>query len=303
MVLGDENTTLDEPKSNVKASEDTNTPAAGETSHEKEMAPKKSRPVVQTMAGTGTGILLGSAGAIVATAFTSPEDEKEEVVDGNGGNHEVTPDWSDGGVEVPSAVNDEMSFSEAFAAARAEVGPGGAFEWRGNVYSTYTAEEWENMSEEEKDDYFEHFSWGASSSSENDSASVSESQTMNEQVDVSETETIDSDTVEVDVIDSTPEVEILGVAEDQETGFVYGGMIVGDQEVVLVDLDPGSGESDEFDVILVDINNDGEITEDEILDVSDEHFDVDAFEASSVGDSSLYAMEDGSVDYASEYEA
>lgn len=111
------------------------------------------------------------------------------------------------------------------------------------------------------------------------------------------------DAVEVDVIDSTPEVEILGVAEDQETGFVYGGMIVGDQEVVLVDLDPGSGESDEFDVMLVDINNDGEITEDEILDVSDEHFDVDVFEASSVGDSSLYAMEDGSVDYASEYEA
>lgn len=288
MVLGDEKTTLEEPKSNVKASEETNTPATGETSHEKEMAPKKSRPVVQTMAGTGMGILLGSAGTIVATAFTSPEDEKEEVVDGNGGNQEVTPDWSDGGVEVPSAVNDEMSFSEAFAAARTEVGPGGAFEWRGNVYSTYTAEEWENMSEEEKDDYFEHFSWGASSSSENGSASVSESQTMNEQV---------------DVIDSTPEVEILGVAEDQETGFVYGGMIVGDQEVVLVDLDPGSGESDEFDVMLVDINNDGEITEDEILDVSDEHFDVDAFEASSVGDSSLYAMEDGSVDYASEYEA
>ena len=302
MVLGDEKTTLEEPKSNVNASEETNTPATGDSSRKEEVAPKKSRPVVQAMAGTGAGILLGSVGTIVATAFTSPEKEGD-IVNGGGDKQDETPDWSDGEVEVPSAVNDAMTFSEAFAAARAEVGPGGAFEWRGNVYSTYTAEEWENMSEEEKDDYFEHFSWGASSSSENGSASVSESQTMNEQVDVSETEIIDSDAVEIDVIDSTPEVEILGVAEDQETGFVYGGMIVGDQEVVLVDLDPGSGESDEFDVMLVDINNDGEITEDEILDVSDEHFDVDAFEASSVGDSSLYAMEDGSVDYASEYEA
>lgn len=37
---------------------------------------------------------------------------------------------------------DEMSFGDAFAAARENLGPGETFEWHGNVYSTYTAEEW-----------------------------------------------------------------------------------------------------------------------------------------------------------------
>jgi hypothetical protein len=41
-----------------------------------------------------------------------------------------------------------MSFSEAFAAARHEVGAGGVFEWHGNVYGTYYANEWQGFSDE-----------------------------------------------------------------------------------------------------------------------------------------------------------
>lgn len=47
-------------------------------------------------------------------------------------------------------VNDDMSFGEAFAAARAEVGPGGFFVWKGAAYNTYHAEEWAAMSPEDK---------------------------------------------------------------------------------------------------------------------------------------------------------
>lgn len=50
-----------------------------------------------------------------------------------------------------ATVSDDMSFSEAFAAAREETGPGGVFAWRGNVYGTYMADEWETMSDDEKD--------------------------------------------------------------------------------------------------------------------------------------------------------
>lgn len=50
-------------------------------------------------------------------------------------------EWADDNISVATGVNDEMSFNEAFAAARSEVGAGGAFEWRGNVYGTYYAEE------------------------------------------------------------------------------------------------------------------------------------------------------------------
>lgn len=54
--------------------------------------------------------------------------------------------------ECPVAtVSDDMSFGEAFAAARAETGPGGVFVWRGNVYGTYMADEWGAMSDDEKD--------------------------------------------------------------------------------------------------------------------------------------------------------
>ncbi len=40
-----------------------------------------------------------------------------------------------------SSPDDDMSFSEAFAAAREEVGPGGVFMWHGNAYNTFYAEE------------------------------------------------------------------------------------------------------------------------------------------------------------------
>lgn len=52
-------------------------------------------------------------------------------------------------------VSDSMSFGEAFAAARAQVGPGGVFYWHGGVYGTYYETEWNAMSAAEKHDYAE----------------------------------------------------------------------------------------------------------------------------------------------------
>jgi len=42
---------------------------------------------------------------------------------------------------VATSVNDEMSFSEAFANAREELGPGGVFEWNGQLYGTFYEDE------------------------------------------------------------------------------------------------------------------------------------------------------------------
>ena len=47
---------------------------------------------------------------------------------------------TDEGVKV-AQVSDDVSFNEAFADARAQVGPGGVFEWHGRVYGTYYKEE------------------------------------------------------------------------------------------------------------------------------------------------------------------
>ena len=85
---------------------------------------KKNDTMRKVAIGGGIGILLG------ASAAAAPET-----------------------VSVASNVSDGMSFGDAFAAARAELGPGGMFTWHGNSYSTYTAEEWDNMSAGERADY------------------------------------------------------------------------------------------------------------------------------------------------------
>jgi hypothetical protein len=91
----------------------------------------------------GAGLLYG--GQVTARELDKPDGTTEEP---------VTEDAqaSDGGLQV-AATHDEMSFGEAFAAARAEVGPGGVFHWHGGIYNTYTAEEWNSMTPEQKHDF------------------------------------------------------------------------------------------------------------------------------------------------------
>lgn len=63
----------------------------------------------------------------------------------------------DGGDDIPDLpvahVNDNMSFEDAFASAREDVGPGGVFYWHGGIYGTYYKEEWDAMSAEEKSEF------------------------------------------------------------------------------------------------------------------------------------------------------
>jgi hypothetical protein len=91
----------------------------------------------------GAGLLYG--GQVTARELNKPEETTEDP---------ATEDAqaADGGLQV-AATHDEMSFGEAFAAARAEVGPGGVFHWHGGIYNTYTAEEWNSMTPEQKHDF------------------------------------------------------------------------------------------------------------------------------------------------------
>ena len=104
---------------------------------------KKKDTMRKVAIGGGIGILLGASAAAVAQTLSSSETPDEDV--------EVEP--APETVSVASNVSDGMSFGDAFAAARAELGPGGMFTWHGNSYSTYTAEEWDNMSAGERADY------------------------------------------------------------------------------------------------------------------------------------------------------
>ena len=124
------------------------------------------------MFGSVPGVLLGAVGATMLRR-SKPEEvimvedsvEPEMLEPASVG--EVADEVPDGGVEeiveetaeepvgesLPALdvieVNDDMTFAEAFAAARAGSGSEGVFEWHGNVYSTMTKEEWDAMNEEE----------------------------------------------------------------------------------------------------------------------------------------------------------
>lgn len=84
--------------------------------------------------GGFTGILMGAGAMHISQSVASAAS-----VDEGGQTPELKP-------------LDELSFREAFDTARAEMGPGGVFRWHGNLYNTYTADEWQAMSDERKEE-------------------------------------------------------------------------------------------------------------------------------------------------------
>ena len=108
--------------------------------------------------GGVSGILMGAgllyAGQAVAQNVKSeekPEEKPEDVVAPEQGE---TSHTLENGLKVAS-VSDDLSFGEAFQQARAEVGPGGVFHWHGGIYNTYSADEWNAMSVDQKHDFAE----------------------------------------------------------------------------------------------------------------------------------------------------
>jgi hypothetical protein len=101
----------------------------------------------QVTLGGVSGILMGGgllyAGQVIAQKLS------KDVVSPEQGE---TSHTLENGLQV-AAVDDNLSFVEAFEQARAEVGPGGVFHWHGGIYNTYTAAEWNAMSVGQKHDF------------------------------------------------------------------------------------------------------------------------------------------------------
>ena len=103
--------------------------------------------------GGVSGILMGAgllyAGQSVAATKT---ETPEETADTATAEAQQADSATEATLPVAQMHND-MSFGEAFAAARAEVGPGGVFIWHGGIYNTYTADEWNAMTPHQKNDF------------------------------------------------------------------------------------------------------------------------------------------------------
>ncbi len=273
--------------------------------------PKTKSRFGRVASGLGMGILLGGTSSFV-TAKTIHAAEKDDInkeeennnggETNNGTNNETdngtnttnasnegsgAETWSDGALPVADSVNDSMSFSEAFSAARAEVGPGGVFEWRGNVYNTYYAEEWNNMSEEDKSEFVDHLSLTEIEDEPEPSGDVVEIVVAD---DVDTNETIEVSPVNEE--NPEPEVQVYGVYHDDEYDMNVGVASIDDQEVLFIDAD---GDGENFEYMACDIDENGKIDEGEIVDISEYEMPVDSL----MIDNSQMAYDDN-LDYTSD---
>ncbi len=96
--------------------------------------------------GGVSGIMIGAAGAYGASKLQ----QQSEADQADANQHDPIHDHP-----MAQNVTDDMTFAEAFAAARDEVGNGGVFTWHGNVYGTFTAEEWNALTPDEQMAYFQ----------------------------------------------------------------------------------------------------------------------------------------------------
>lgn len=248
---------------------------------------KKNNLARNIAVGAGGAILLGGT-AIGLMSMKSADDD-----DAN--KSEVHPAWVDDDVPVAHNVTDDMSFNEAFAAAREEVGPGGCFEWHGGVYGTFTAKEWNAMSAAEKAEWGDHFDWNHFdtdySHMAHNTTHTAQPQAHHEvhneahhEVNHTTTEVYNTEIHEThyhvhndapqqqatQVVSEEPTVEVLGVVHDDESGYNYGAMTVDGEGVVLVDVDNNL----KFDYMMADKNHNGELDQDEIHDIREDNITV-----------------------------
>ena len=288
--MNDERTIYDaeQPKSKPQQPQQENNNTSTKKTEEvaNNRVPNK-KPMWQRAAvGAGVGILAGAATTVLTSGITQEQAQQQEQPDINGnGGDAPHPAWTDGNVPVASSVNDNMSFTEAFNAARAEVGAGGAFEWHGNIYNTYYEDEWEGMTAAERAEFGNHFSWNDHHNDVADSLQTAE--TSGDEVIATVVEPSDGDEVEADVVVPTDvvdiqvendpvaivtgDVEILGVVHDDDSGTNIGGMMIDGHEAVVIDVN----DDLTFDILGVDTNDNHELEDHELLDISEYGVTVD----------------------------
>ena len=214
------------------------------------------------------GILLGVGGVFAMQAFTMHSEEQTDTEGENVPGH--SDDSGEMGIPVAQSPSDDMSFQEAFEAARAEVGPGGAFSWHGNVFSTYRSDdpEWVEMGPDGQAAHCHDIVAQVQAEPYHASGIVGnvgvEDNGVETHLDEGNEDTDDSDTGEVDV-------HIIGVESDpgSDASAAYG--YVDGHAAVFVDQD-GDGE---VDVVFLDVDGDGQVGEEEVFSAEGSGISID----------------------------
>ena len=240
-----------------------------ETSQESKLSSR-----VKKVAGVAGVAAAGVAAGVVFTSMASGDnDDQSTQADAAQATHTAVPA---GNVKV-AEVSDDMSFDEAFASARKQVGAGGVFEWRGKLYGTYYKNEWDNMSQADKDQY-------AANVFGTPQAKTHQTNTQDQpQQDVAEENVAEQNTNVQKVSQQTDNQQDMAEADSDNGGSyniqqVYGARTVIDNNgnpmtmveakvnghnAILCDIN----QDDKIDAMVIDANDDDQVTEDEIIPV------------------------------------
>ena len=197
--------------------------------------------------GGFTGILMGAGAMHISQSVASAAS-----VDEGGQTPELKP-------------LDELSFREAFDTARAEMGPGGVFRWHGNLYNTYTADEWQAMSDERKEELAQEVD--PEISPEDIDTDVV---TVNETADSLQTEANEtsdpllSEASEAE--DDSDDVRVIGQGEvtlQNGRNVTVQELEVNGQRVAVIDVD----QDGTADIAMTDLNHNRQMDEGEVIDL------------------------------------
>ena len=216
------------------------------------------------LVGGVPGILIGAFGRDIIEDIHA-KDPKESDPAGPDQQDEPMDETPTEILEAHS-VTDDMSFSEAFAAARAEVGPGGAFVWHGQVYGTYRGDdpEWQEMSDEARTEHSQeilsqvHPAPYTPTENEPEIVPAPATEDSSEIEDVTPVAETTEDANDIDV-------HILGVGELQAPDGSVAQVGVGtidDHVAIFADTD---GDN-EVDTVLIDTNDNLYVDRNEVYD-------------------------------------
>lgn len=255
-------------------------------------------------------IALG--GAVGAYANTLIDDEEttgtaDEAATSTSGAETTYPDIELaplGDITVANGVNNDMTFDEAFSAAREEVGAGGIFEWRGGVYGTYNETEWNAMSDAEKMEFSnEAIGIPYEPQPQNEDVAmvtpeptpVPEPQPTPESTPTPEPQPAPAPnpqptpepqpeptpTPEPQPVE--PELVVVDQERWEEDGNIYtaSDVRIDGEQFILIDENGGTVE-----LMATDVNGDGEFSDDEIVDITElgvQQEDLDVVYAQTIG--------------------
>ena len=194
--------------------------------------------------GGFSGVLMG-AGAMYAGQSLA-----QETPDADNNAEDSSDVENPAENDIPVAnISDGLSFAEAFDQARAEVGPGGVFYWHGGIYNTFSEDEWNAMSDEERSEFAQQVhpevlpdDMPTPTDAQPDLVAHIPVGSQDDDVEIANVHPASNE-------DAGDDVQVVGY------GMVDGHVAMG------IDL-TGNGEAD---VALVDVNNNNEIDNQDII--------------------------------------